>query len=234
VSAIAHEIGNQLALVGYAEAIKQKVGQSDPEVAEFADVIVAAQKRLSAMVTEIKDFARHQGQSGDPLVLEPADVAACVEEALSILQYDRDVSARKLVRDVRPGPLARLHRGKFAQVVINLVRNAAQATSPGEPISVALSERDGRVVLMVSDAGVGMAPDVVARLGEPFFTTRGDRGTGLGVGISRRIVEEHGGTLAFESTPGQGTRAIVSIPALGQVLAEPAPPRLARGEEFGG
>jgi signal transduction histidine kinase len=232
VSAIAHEIGNQLALVGYAEAIKQKVGQSDPEVAEFADVIVSAQKRLSAMVTEIKDFARHQGQSGE-LVLEPADVAACVEEALSILQYDRDVSARELVRDVRPGPLARLHRGKFAQVVINLVRNAAQATSSGERISVALSERDGRVVLTISDQGAGMAPEVVARLGEPFFTTRGDRGTGLGVGISRRIVEEHGGTLTFESTPGQGTRAIVSLPALGPLVVEP-PARPSRSEEFGG
>jgi signal transduction histidine kinase len=232
VSAIAHEIGNQLALVGYAEAIKQKVGESDPEVAEFAEVIVAAQKRLSAMVTEIKDFARHQGQSGE-LVLEPADVAACVEEALSILQYDRDVAARMLVKDVRPGPLARLHRGKFAQVVINLVRNAAQASSSGDEIKVSLSERDGRVLLTVADQGAGMAPDVVARLGEPFFTTRGDRGTGLGVGISRRIAEEHGGTLSFESTPGQGTRATVSLPALGPVVVE-APARPSRGEEFGG
>jgi signal transduction histidine kinase len=233
VSAIAHEIGNQLALVGYAEAIKQKVGKSDPEVAEFADVIVAAQKRLSAMVTEIKDFARHQGQAGDPLVLEPADVAACVEEALSILRYDRDVAARTLVKDVRPGPLARLHRGKFAQVVINLVRNAAQASSRGGEIAVSLGERDGRVILSVSDKGVGMPPEVLARLGEPFFTTRGDRGTGLGIGISKRIVEEHGGTLAFESTPGQGTRALVSLPALGQVAVQP-PARASRGEEFGG
>jgi signal transduction histidine kinase len=78
-----------------------------------------------------------------------------------------------------------------------------------------------------------MAPEVVARLGEPFFTTRGDRGTGLGVGISRRIVEEHGGTLTFESTPGQGTRAIVSLPALGPLVVEP-PARPSRSEEFGG
>ncbi len=233
VSAIAHEIGNQLALVGYAEAIKQKVGQSDAEVAEFAEVIVAAQKRLSAMVTEIKDFARHQGQPGEPLLLEPADVAACVDEALSILRYDRDVSARVLVRDVRPGPLARLHRGKFAQVVINLVRNAAQASGRGDEIAVSLSERDGRVILTIADKGIGMAPEVVARMGEPFFTTRGDRGTGLGVGISRRIVEEHGGTLSFESVLGQGTRAIVSLPALGALVVEP-PARASRGEEFGG
>jgi signal transduction histidine kinase len=60
-----------------------------------------------------------------------------------------------------------------------------------------------------------MPPEVVARLGEPFFTTRGDRGSGLGVGICRRIVEEHGGTLAFSSAPGRGTTAVVRLPTLG-------------------
>jgi signal transduction histidine kinase len=218
VSAIAHEIGNQLALVGYAEAIKQRIGQSDPELAEFADIIVAAQKRLTAMVGEIKDFARRQQDgdaAGEPPVLEPADVAAAVEEALSILRYDRDVAARELVRELKPGPLARLHRGKFGQVVINLVKNAAQATGRGERIVVRLAEAGGRVRLEVEDRGAGMAPDVLERLGQPFFTTRGERGTGLGVSISRRIVGEHGGTLEYTSSPGQGTRALVTLPALG-------------------
>mgnify|MGYP001602348046 FL=1 len=59
-----------------------------------------------------------------------------------------------------------------------------------------------------------MAPDVLARLGEPFFSTRGDRGSGLGVGICRRIVEEHGGTLIFASALGQGTTARVTVPLL--------------------
>jgi signal transduction histidine kinase len=215
VSAIAHEIGNQLALVGYAEAIKQKVGGADAEVAEFADIIVAAQKRLSAMVGEIKDFARRQeAGGGEALKLEPADVAATVEEALSILRYDRDVASRTLVKDVKPGPLARLSRGKFAQVVINLVRNAAQASERGGEVSVKLEETDGKIRLIVTDKGAGMPPEVLARLGTPFFTTRGDRGTGLGVSISKRIVAEHGGTLEIESAPGQGTRAIVTLPSL--------------------
>lgn len=212
VSGIAHELGNQLALVGYAEAIKQKSQESDPEVAEFADVIVTAQKRLASMVEEIKDFAR--GESTGELATEPADVAAVVQEALAILRYDREVSSRTLVRHLEARPLARLHRGKFAQVVINLVRNAAQACERGGEIVVSLGESPDLVTLTVEDHGTGMSPEMLARLGEPFFSTRGDRGTGLGLGICRRIVAEHKGQLSFQSTLGKGTRVTLMLPAL--------------------
>ncbi len=113
-------------------------------------------------------------------------------------------------------PLCLAHRGKLAQVVINLVHNAALATAIGDAIDVTVAVApDGAAVVTVRDRGVGMAPDVVARLGEPFFTTRGDRGSGLGVGICRRIVEDHGGSLAFTSTPGAGTTATVRLPGVG-------------------
>jgi signal transduction histidine kinase len=109
-----------------------------------------------------------------------------------------------------------LHHHKFGQVVINLVSNAVLATGDGDVVTVELAVDAERreAVLTVIDHGVGMPPDVVARLGEPFFTTRGDRGSGLGVGICRRIVEEHGGALTFESAPGRGTTARVTIPLL--------------------
>jgi signal transduction histidine kinase len=109
------------------------------------------------------------------------------------------------------------HRGKLAQVVINLVHNAALATAAGrgDRGRGARARRDGAARADPSTiAASAWRPEVVARLGEPFFTTRGDRGSGLGVGICRRIVEEHGGTLAFTSTPGAGTTARVCLPAL--------------------
>jgi len=212
-SGIAHEIGNQLALVGYAEAIKAR-SAANPEIVELSDVIVAAQKRLAAMVGEIKDFTRGDAPAG--LALEPADVSSVVDEALAILHYDRDVGARTVIRETKKRPLARLHRGKFAQVLINLVRNAAQASPAKQAIEVTLDENErGEVVLTVADRGAGMTPEVLARLGEPFFSTRGERGTGLGIGISRRIVAEHGGTIRFDSTPGEGTRVTVTVPGLG-------------------
>jgi signal transduction histidine kinase len=210
VSGIAHEIGNQLALVGYAEAIKARSADK-PDIVEYADVIVTAQKRLTAMVGEIRDFARHDHA---PITMEPADVAGVVDEALAILHYDREVAQCRLVRDMTARPLALLHRGKFAQVVINLVRNAAQASSKGAEIKVSLTEGDGKVVLVVEDQGTGMTPEVLARLGEPFFSTRGEAGTGLGLGICRRIIAEHGGDMQVASTVGVGTKVTVSFPSL--------------------
>lgn len=227
VGGIAHELGQQLALVGYAEALKSRLA-SDPELVELADVIVHAQKRLLAMVDAIRDFSG--GDHGRPLVREPADLAAVVDEALAIIGYDREVRRRRLVRRLDAHPLCRLHHDKLTQVVINLVHNAALASPDGGEIEVAVTApAPGTAILTVADRGAGMPPEVLARLGEPFFTTRGERGSGLGVGICRRIVEEHGGELTFESAVGRGTVARVRLPAIdGAGQADGARPVAAR------
>jgi signal transduction histidine kinase len=208
-SGLAHEIGNQLALVGYAEAIRDRAG--DPEVQSFAEVIVAAQRRLAALVDEIKDFAR--GAAG-AYAREPGDVAAAVEEALGILRFDAEVKAHRVNVQLHRRPLGRIHRGKITQVLVNLVRNAAQASPPGGEVDVIVDE-DGRggALVRVVDRGVGMPPEVVARLGEPFFTTK-ERGSGLGLGISRRVIDEHGGALEIRSILGEGTEVIIALPPL--------------------
>jgi len=210
---IAHELMQQLALVGYAEALKARVAD-DPELVELADVIVRAQKRLAAMVDEIRDFAAGHDDGRRTLARQPADLAAVVEEAIAIIGYDRDVRRRRIVRDWRDRPLVALDHDKLIQVVVNLVSNAALATRPGDDVILRIVEDDGHAVLTVTDRGVGMPPEVLARLGEPFFTTRGDRGSGLGVGICMRIVEEHGGTLTYRSAVGEGTTATVALPLL--------------------
>jgi signal transduction histidine kinase len=215
-SGLAHEIGNQLALVGYAEAIRDRV--VDPEVASFADVIVAAQRRLAALVDEIKDFARGAAAG---YRREPCDVAAAVEEATGILRFDGDVKARRVNLELKKRPIGSIHRGKITQVVVNLVRNAAQASPPGGEVDVIVDEDvDGGAIIRVVDRGAGMAADVVARLGEPFFTTK-ERGSGLGLGISRRVVDEHGGRLDIRSTPGEGTEVVVTLPPLAASKQDP-------------
>jgi signal transduction histidine kinase len=217
LNGIAHEITSQLALVGYAEAIRSRVA-GDPELVELCDVIVSAHKRLCAMVDEVREYVSESGRPGRGARLkrEPADVVAVVDEALALLRYDRDLRARTLVKRYRGRPLAALDREKFSQVVINLVSNAVLATRAGEPIEIELDsdEAAGALVLTVSDRGSGMTPAVLARLGQPFFTTRGDRGSGLGVGICMRILEEHGGSLTYQSQEGAGTRARVELPLL--------------------
>ena len=208
VTGIAHEISTQLALVGYAEAIKARV--TDPELVEFADIIVHAQKRLAATVDEICDFALGPRQ----IEREAADVVSAVDEALAIVRYDPGVRARNIEFRANARPLARIHRQKFSQVIINLVSNAVLATGPGDTLVVEIGTDDetGDAIVSVGDRGVGMTAATLERLGEPFFTTRGDRGSGLGVGICKRIAENHGGALTFESELGVGTTATFRLP----------------------
>ncbi len=211
VSGIAHEISNQLALVGYAEAIKAKV--RDPELIEFADIIVSAHKRLAAMVDEIRDFAIGPVQ----IHREPADLVSMVEEALAIVRYDRDVRARLIERRFTAHPLVEIHRQKFCQVIINLVTNSVWATKSGDTVRIEILTDDDDALVRVIDWGEGMGAATLRRLGEPFFTTRGARGSGLGVGICMQIVRDHGGSLSFESELGQGTTATVRLPQLESV-----------------
>lgn len=213
VTGIAHELDRQLALVGYAEAIKSRVAD-DPELGEFADIIVHAQKRLAAMVDEIRDFV--SSEEARPMEREPADLASVIDEALALMAYDKDVRRRTIECDYRARPLAALHRQKFSQVIMNLLSNAVLASEPGDVIRIELdSDPEAQIAtLTVVDQGVGMPSDVLMRLGEPFFTTRGDRGSGLGVGICMRIVEDHGGNLTFCSALGEGTTARIRIPLL--------------------
>src|SRR5262249_36962603 len=144
---------------------------------------------------------------------EPGDLASAGEEALAILRFDSEGKTRRLSRVGDKRPLAVIHRGKIEQVVVNLVRNAVQGTTPERGGWGGVGEEAGAPFVSVVDRGPGMPPHVLAHLGEPFFTTK-ERGSGLGIGISRRVVEEHGGRLEVVSSVGQGTTVTVRLPPL--------------------
>jgi Signal transduction histidine kinase len=111
---------------------------------------------------------------------------------------------------------------QLRQVWLNLVNNALDAMADGGTLTVSWRPAPGgRAVVEFADEGTGMSPEHLPRVGEPFFTTK-PGGTGLGVAIAQRIVERHGGTLVFESAPGRGTVARVSLPAENGILAEAA------------
>ena len=157
-------------------AVKTRVAE-DPELVELADVIVGAQRRLLAMVDAIRDFTAGPEPA---LAKEPVDLVTIVDDALALLRHDPDVRRRQVQRVVTGHPLCLAHRGKLAQVVINLVHNAALATAAGAAIEVAVREAAGGVAeLTVTDRGEGMAPAVVARLGGPrVASTRAAPGRG--------------------------------------------------------
>jgi signal transduction histidine kinase len=102
---------------------------------------------------------------------------------------------------------------KLRQALLNLVLNAMQASTKGSTVSleVAKSCADGAAVIRVQDRGQGMTPEILDRIRKPYFTTK-EGGSGLGIAVARGIIEQHGGTLRFESTSGRGTVATVMLP----------------------
>jgi signal transduction histidine kinase len=106
---------------------------------------------------------------------------------------------------------ARLDDASLKQVWLNLLQNALEASSEGGRIRVRCALEGARARVTIADAGAGIAPDVLARVGEPFFTTRA-QGTGLGVHLSRQLVQGAGGTLELASRLGAGTTVQVVLP----------------------
>ena len=208
---IAHEIGNQLSLLGYAELLAEKF-EGDPEVRELTDPLMAARRRLSGMVASIREFVRGQGNAyqREELLLLPI-----VDEALSILRFEPAIKMRTVVREPRDAEVAAVvNRDKILQVLINLLRNSLQATREGGHLRVGVRRAGDEALIEVTDDGIGIAKEHQERIFEPFFTTKGETGTGLGLGICRRIVEEHGGTITVDSEPEKGATFTVRLPAV--------------------
>jgi signal transduction histidine kinase len=208
---IAHEIGNQLSLLGFAELLAERYAD-DPETRALTDPLLAAKRRLSTMVTSIKEFVRGAGTPSYTREKQP--LVPIIEETLSILRFEPAMKLRRIEREpYDPDATALVNPEKLLQVVLNLIRNAIQATREGGRIRIGVSRRGARVLLEIEDDGAGIHPEHLSQIWEPFFSTKGDAGTGLGLGICRRIVEEHGGQITVQSQPGKGATFTVELPA---------------------
>jgi signal transduction histidine kinase len=178
--------------------------------------ITEGSRRIEKLLVTLRDFA-----SGDEGALDQAvDLNAVVRSALVILANTvRKSTSRFLFRDATELPQVRGNYYQLEQVVINLVNNACQAlTSPVKAVRVETQrESDGCVVLRVEDEGVGIPEGDLQRLMDPFFTTRRERGgSGLGLAMTSRIIQNHGGAIAFSSEVGRGTVVTVRLPAAGR------------------
>jgi signal transduction histidine kinase len=103
-----------------------------------------------------------------------------------------------------------IEREAIRRALINLVRNALQASPEGGVVGVALERRDGRARVVVTDEGAGLDPEIAGRVFDPFVTARAE-GTGLGLALVKRVAEEHGGSVALRNRPGGGAEAILEI-----------------------
>lgn len=213
---IAHEIGNPIAAIsGVAQSIcAARSAQHCPhELGCQPELILEQTRRIAAITREIADFAA-------PKPDEPqlTDLNALIRSSCSFVRYDRRYSHidLELALDTQL-PAAYVVADKLVQVLMNLLINAADAmdeVAERKPrVKVSTACVDGVVRLEVQDNGCGMDAGVKQRAFEPFFTTKAaGKGTGLGLPLCRSLVEGMGGSVAFESEAGQGTRVELRLP----------------------
>lgn len=205
---IAHEIRNQLTVLGYAEIIQMAVPGNE-QVRQYVTNILGARDRILSIVEEIRQFAKNQAQT---YAKEPTSLGEVVETALNIMGYDKEAKRRTIIRKLEASPTLPLNKDKLIQVIINLIRNAVQATQEEDEITVSLTQRNTLALIQVHDTGCGIPAEHLRKIWKPFFSTKGEEGTGLGLDICKRIIEGHNGCISCKSHPGKGTTFTIELP----------------------
>ena len=213
VAHIAHEIKNPLLIIGGFARQLLRVPQFDEAARHKLSTIAEEVSHLEEMVAEMRDFVRRP-----PAQKQPGNIGAAVAEALNLFQdsfRERNIRVRQVAETGLP--LVAFDPKQIHQVLINLLRNAQEAMPHGGELTIATRVRGANVEIGISDTGQGMPPEVVSSIFQPYFTTK-ETGTGLGLAICQSIMQEHGGSILADSTPGQGTTFTIQLP-----LVEEAP-----------
>ncbi|MBN8554913.1 MAG: HAMP domain-containing protein [Deltaproteobacteria bacterium] len=210
---IAHEVKNPLAgILGYAQMSKKKLDASS-EVLPYVEIIEKEALRCKEIVENLMRFARQEKAN-----LTRIDINKAVKDSVRLVEHQMSISGIKLVQmfALEGAPIwIKGNSNQVQQVMMNLMLNAQQAMENKGSLTVSThyDQENQKVLIMVSDTGMGMSDEVKARIFEPFYTTKGvGKGTGLGLSVSIGIIKDHGGNIEVESSPGKGTTFTITLP----------------------
>lgn len=206
---VAHELRNPLSSIkGLAMLLKDRVA-SDVQGQQTAEVLVQEVERLNRSISELLAYARP-----DSLQLGPVSLHQVLRKATMLIGVDATAQGVRVTEELAADPDGVLaDQDRINQVFLNLLLNGIQAMPDGGELRIATERDQGWVICHVEDTGVGIAEEHLVRVFDPYFTTKTD-GTGLGLALSSKIIEEHGGTIALASRPAKGTRVSVRLPAV--------------------
>jgi signal transduction histidine kinase len=206
---ITHEIRNPLASLGLnVELLGDEVGADNQEARKLVTSIGKEVDRLSEITETYLRFVRLPKPK-----LEREDLAAIATSVLEFAGSELALAGITWKIDVEPGlPEVVADESQLRQALLNLVRNAKEAMPDGGRIGLEVSRAaEGQVRLVLADSGLGIPPENLANIFEPFFSTKA-KGTGLGLALVQQIVSEHGGRIEVDCPPGGGTRLSILLP----------------------
>jgi len=209
---VAHEVRNPLSSIkGFATLLGSKFKEGSQEQ-EAAGLLVQEAERLNRSITELLNYAR-------PTTLrkEPVNFGEIVNLSLKLISSDAQALGVKIIQDIEPDlPPVSVDKDKINQVLLNLYLNALQAmeqdaTKKELKVSVRYDEPEKRLVIEVQDTGSGIRQEDLDKVLDPYFTTKAD-GTGLGLALAYKIIDEHKGIIWFSTKEGKGTTVSVALP----------------------
>jgi signal transduction histidine kinase len=219
-SGLAHEIGTPLNIIGgRAELIKRKIKDREGEQKDL-DIIIQQAERITKIIQQLLGFVRKKRPEQKGL-----NIKTLLETTLDFLDHQIQKQGVKVVKDLKDNlPIVTGDSDQLQQVFLNLILNAIQSMPQGGELHIGASSKwiskegieDGQreyVVLSVVDTGMGIEKEVVENIFNPFFTTKEDKGTGLGLTVSQGIVQDHEGWIEVESEIGEGSQFRVYLPA---------------------
>jgi len=216
---VSHELRTPLnAVIGFSEALEEELfGTLNEKQREYVNDIKGSGLHLLALINDLLDLSKIEAGKMD-LDLAPVDVRAALDGALNLvraralqggvqLSIDAPTEFSEFVGDAR----------RLRQILLNLLSNAVKFTRPGGTVRLSASDSEAVLTLIVTDTGVGIAPDELTALFEPFAQAAGGgearaEGTGLGLALTRRLVELHGGRIDIASKRGAGSTFTVQLP----------------------
>jgi two-component system sensor kinase FixL len=207
VSHIAHEIKNPLAIIGGFAQQLQKIPGLDDKSQHKLGIIMEEVRRLEDMIAQMRDFVKRPTAQK-----EPGNIEVLLDEVVDLFEDTFKAQGVSLKREKAPeNPTLSFDRQQIHQVLINLFKNALEAMPHGGELTLATRVKGPNLEVSISDTGQGMTPEVKANIFQPYFTTK-EKGTGLGLAICQNILEEHGGCIIADSTPGVGSTFTLQIP----------------------
>jgi signal transduction histidine kinase len=212
---IAHEFKNRLAPLRAVSQIITMRASQDPTLARYSPLIIEEVDRLASLVRDILDYARPQEPRQEPvdLVLVTGRFVAEFSEEFAETLRGKGITCgfrhpgRPVLADIDPEQLRR--------IFLNLFKNSLEACGGSDTpssVEVRVQESGAETVLTVVDTGCGMSAETADRVFDPFYTTKGSRGTGLGMCIVRSLVEANRGTIEVQSETGRGTTIVLRFP----------------------
>ncbi|NNF99086.1 MAG: two-component sensor histidine kinase [Desulfobacteraceae bacterium] len=207
VAAVSHEIRNPLGIISSsAELLKKKMGSGNSN-ASIPNIIIEESGRLNVIITDFLNFARPKEPN-----FVPCDISEILRKNTSYLSSQTSRQGYRIHEKYEvPLPIVMADPDLLYQAFLNLLINAMQAMPDGGDIIISAGMVNGALKIGIDDNGNGVTEELLEKIWNPFFTTK-EKGTGLGLGIVKNIIEAHSGSIDIQNRPGKGARVTIHLP----------------------